>query len=72
MARYVETGNNLDSLPANIHYMGKRDISVLCKILNFVILAPEAVQLQPLTKTVDMWSLGAVALFMLDLFLLQI
>lgn len=45
---------------------------VFVKILNFVILAPEAIQMQSLTKTVDMWSLGAVALFMLDLFLLQI
>ena len=48
LARYIETGNNLESLPLSPEYM-----------------APEVVQLNPLTTGADMWSVGATILFML-------
>ena len=63
LARTVENDNGLDTLPNNIKYMGTHiDISMICIIYN--IVAPEVIQLHPLSTSCDMWSLGAIAIFM--------
>ncbi|XP_019854768.1 PREDICTED: myosin light chain kinase, smooth muscle-like isoform X1 [Amphimedon queenslandica] len=66
-SKYLHSNPQLEILPQQINYLCMcTSTCIFIYLFNSFKLAPEALQCSPLALSTDLWSVGAVALFMLS------